>query len=89
MALYELNHESLRALPRTTFADRQVLERDDLQRLLRDQIGILTDDVLVIGEEFGAFQDSRRRIDLLGVDRAGRIVVFELKRTEDGGHLVS
>lgn len=87
MALYELNRESLRALPRTTFADRQVLERDDLQRLLRDQIAILADDVLVIGEEFGAFQDSRRRIDLLGVDRAGRIVVFELKRTEDGGHV--
>ncbi len=87
MALYELNRESLRALPRTTFADRQVLERDDLQRLLRDQISIIADDVLVIGEEFGAFQDSRRRIDLLGIDRAGRIVVFELKRTEDGGRL--
>ena len=87
VALYELNRESLRALPRTTFADRKVLERDDLQRLLRDQISILAEDVLVIAEEFGAFQDSRRRIDLLGVDRAGRIVVIELKRTEDGGHL--
>ena len=28
-----------------------------------------------------------RRVDLLGVDREGRLVVIELKRTEDGGHL--
>jgi hypothetical protein len=28
-----------------------------------------------------------RRIDLLGVDSMGHLVVFELKRTTDGGHL--
>jgi hypothetical protein len=27
----------------------------------------------------------RRRIDLLGVDRAGHVVVVEVKRTTDGG----
>src|SRR3712207_9447521 len=30
---------------------------------------------------------SKRRIDLLCVDRAGQLVVVELKRTEDGGHM--
>jgi hypothetical protein len=43
--------------------------------------------VLVVSEEFGAFADARRRIDLLGVDRSGHVVVVELKRTTDGGHL--
>src|SRR5690606_6937962 len=28
-----------------------------------------------------------RRIDLLGVDREGNLVVIELKRTDDGGHM--
>jgi len=39
--------------------------------------------VLVVSEEFGAFADARRRIDLLGVDRAGHLVVIELKADED------
>lgn len=87
MPLFELGREALTPLPRTTFADRRVLERDDLQRLLRDQIDVVVDDVMVVAEEYGAFADSRRRIDLLGLDRQGRLVVIELKRTEDGGHI--
>jgi len=31
---------------------------------------------------------DRRRIDLLALDKAGgRLVVIELKRTDDGGHM--
>ena len=41
----------------------------------------------MIAEEFGAWDDSRRRIDLLAIDKEGCIVVIELKRTEDGGHM--
>lgn len=73
-------------VPSTTFADEQVLERGDLQRALREHIAVLGADLLVVAEEFGDF-DVRRRIDLLCVDRAARLVVVELKRTEDGGHL--
>lgn len=87
MPLYELSHDALRPLPRTTFLDARIQERQDLQRLLRDSVEVIADDVLIVAEEFGAFQDSRRRIDLLGVDHAGRVVVLELKRTEDGGHM--
>lgn len=59
----------------------------DLQRLLREQIEILSPDTLVIAEEFADWQDSRRRVDLLGVDRDANLVVIELERTEDGGHM--
>jgi hypothetical protein len=85
--LFEMTPESLAAVPTTTFAAEQVLERADLQRLLRTNIQVITDGVLVVSEEFSAFADARRRIDLLGVDRDGRLVVFELKRTTDGGHV--
>ena len=43
--------------------------------------------MLVISEEFGEWDDSTRRIDLLGIDQDAKLVVIELKRDEDGGHM--
>jgi len=43
--------------------------------------------VLVIAEEFDGWDKSRRRIDLLGGDKDANLVVYELKRMEDGGHM--
>jgi hypothetical protein len=42
---------------------------------------------MVIAEEFSEWDDSSRRIDLLCLDRQARLVVVEIKRTEDGGHM--
>ena len=87
MPLYEMTPHTLDALAPTTFAEAGFRERDDLQRLLRDRIGAIAPGTLVIAEEFGQFEASKRRIDLLGVDTDGTIVVIELKRTVDGGHM--
>ncbi|MDB5295167.1 MAG: hypothetical protein JWO31_1150 [Phycisphaerales bacterium] len=87
MAIFEITSDRLRRIDPTTFGAAGVRERDDLQRLLREQVEVVAPDVLVIAEEFGEWEDCRRRIDLLGVDRNANIVVVELKRTEDGGHM--
>ena len=87
MGLYELGPDSLVPLGQTTLASENVQERQDLQRLLRDQIDILDPDLLGISEEFALWEDSRRRIDLLAVDREANLVVIELKRDESGGHM--
>lgn len=87
MAIYQLNQDRLEPLPQTSFAIEGIRERYDLQRLLREQIDIVSPDTLVIAEEFGEWEESRRRIDLLGVDRDANLVVIELKRTQDGGHM--
>src|SRR6056297_891465 len=87
MAIYQLTDTEIKRIKPTTFSKLSVDERYDLQRILRDNIGVLAPDVLVISEEFGRWEDSRRRIDLLGIDRDANIVVIELKRTEDGGHM--
>ena len=63
------------------------MERNDIQRLLRGQIGVLDERFMVIAEEFGDWLDSSRRIDLLCLDSDANLVVVELKRTEDGGHM--
>ena len=64
-----------------------MLERADLQRILRDQPDVLEEGLLIIAEEFGDWEDSNRRIDLLGLDATGRLVVIELKRGETGRHM--
>jgi hypothetical protein len=87
MPLYELTHESLTQIPRATMQGQSFKEREDLQRLLKDSVSVISDDLFVIAEEFSQWEDSRRRIDLLAVDRTGNLVVIELKRSEDGGHM--
>ncbi len=79
--------DELRNLQETTFANAGINERANLQRLLRQQISIISPDTLVIAEEFGNWVDSKRRIDLLGIDTDANLIVIELKRTEDGGHM--
>jgi hypothetical protein len=87
MPLYEMTPEAFRPLTRTSFAEMKVLERGDLQRLLRAQVDVLGDGLYVLTEEFGDWEDSRRRIDLLAIDQQANLVVIELKRTNDGGHM--
>ncbi|MCA8938012.1 MAG: hypothetical protein KDB68_17660 [Planctomycetes bacterium] len=59
----------------------------ELQRLVRANPFVLGEDLLILEEEFRNWQDSKRRIDLLALDREGQLVVIELKRTDDGGHM--
>jgi hypothetical protein len=87
MSLFEIVGSELTEHAPAHFADLGLYERGDLQRLVRDQIGVIGDDLLVVEEEFGEWEDARRRIDLLALDRAGHPTVIELKRTDDGGHM--
>jgi RecB family endonuclease NucS len=87
MPLFEITQDRLVPLQPTVFSSHGLTERGDLQRLLRDQVEIVAPDVLVVSEEFGEWEDSKRRIDLLAIDRDANMVVIELKRTEDGGHM--
>ena len=87
MAIYQVTDNEIKTISRTTFSETGLKEREDLQRLLKHQIEIISPDTLVVAEEFGEWDESRRRIDLLGIDKQANIVVIELKRTEDGGHM--
>lgn len=87
MAIYKLKEDRIADLIETSFEAESILERRDLQRSLREKIAIISPDTLVISEEFGEWEGSKRRIDLLGVDKEARLVVIELKRNETGAHM--
>ena len=87
MAIYKLKNENFVKVDETTFQNLGMRERQDLQRILKDSIEIIAPDTLVIAEEFGEWTDGQRRIDILAIDRDANLVVIELKRTQDGGHM--
>ena len=89
MAIFKMvgDKERLEKIEPTSFGQEAVLERADLQRILRDQPDVLEDGLLIISEEFGNWEDSNRRIDLLGLDVRGRLTVIELKRGDTGAHM--
>ena len=84
MAIYKItdNNQGFEQLPATSFADEGIKERDDLQRMLCKQPDVLDEGLFILAEEYGDWEDSRRRIDLLALDNSGRLVVVELKRTD-------
>lgn len=87
MPIYRIDNKRVIPIERTTFAQLGMRERDDLQALLKSQIDVISPDTLIVAEEFGEWEGSWRRIDLLGIDKDANLVVIELKRTEDGGHM--
>src|ERR1700730_8816915 len=87
MAIFQELKGRLVAIQPTTFSESGFKERADLQRLLKQQIEVVAPDTLIISEEFGNWADTKHRIDLLGLDKDANLVVIELKRTEDGGHM--
>lgn len=86
MAIYEFTEDQFRPIGEVSFQSLGVKERD-VQKLLRNQIDIISPNTLIIDEEFCDWQDSSRRIDLLGIDKEANLVVVELKRDEKGGHM--
>jgi hypothetical protein len=87
MSLYRITTDKLEPVSTTTFASEKLMERKDLQRLLRRDITPVADDLMVIAEEYGEWEDSNRRIDLLCLSKDAGLAVVEIKRTEDGGHM--
>lgn len=90
MPLYEVNgsKRQLIEMQPVTFESEGWLERTNLQPLLRDHPQAIDPDLMIISEEFQGWDETaKRKIDLLGLDRQGNLVVIELKRVEGGGHM--
>ena len=68
MPIFQVTQKELKVLSETSFGAEGIMERKDIQRLLREQISVLDEHLMVIAEEFGEWLESSRRIDLLCID---------------------
>jgi Endonuclease NucS len=87
MAIYKIENKSLAPIQSTSFEVEGILERRDLQQMLRENIDVISPKTLVIAEEFSDWEETKSRLDLLGVDENANLVVIELKRTETGNYM--
>ncbi len=87
MPIYRIKDNNILTVEKTTFAQEGILEKQGLQNMLKNRIEIVAPDTLIVAEEFSYWENSHRRIDLLGIDKNANLVVIELKRSEDGGHM--
>lgn len=87
MPIFKLENDQIIELQQTTFSIEKIDEARDLQKFIINSIETIEKDLFVISSEFGDWEDSRRRIDILCLDKDANLVVVELKRTENGGHM--
>ncbi len=87
MGIFNISENGIHEINKTNFQKNGILERTHLQNYLRDKIEIIYPDTLIIAEEFSEWEESKKRIDLLGIDINANLIVFELKRNETGDHM--
>jgi len=74
------------ALTPQTFAELGLRERDHIQEWIADNPSLLGEDeeLLIIQKEFAGWDETKERLDLLALDRNGKLVVIENKRDDSG-----
>ena len=70
------------------FSDLKLREREHLQEWLAHTPEALGEELLIIQKEFDGFADTRERLDLLALDKEGRLVVIENKLDDSGRDVV-
>lgn len=68
------------SIPTQELAELGLRERYDLQEWVIEEPRILDEELLIVTSEYAGFEDTLDRLDVLAIDRAGKLVVIELKR---------
>lgn len=82
------NKKSLSPLTNPTFASLGIKERQHLQEWLASTPETLGEELLIIQKEFDGFDETRERLDLLALDKQGRLVLIENKLDDSGRDVV-
>ena len=82
MSVYRITKEKFEPLEVTSFEVEGIYERSEMQEKLLARPEILEKGLLILAKEYSDWEESNRRIDLLALDEKGRLVVVELKRSD-------
>ena len=84
--MFQVNRSEnrLTKLEAKSFSNLNLREREHLQEWLANQPDALGEELLIIQKEFDGFAHTRERLDLLALDKDGRLVVIENKLDDSG-----
>lgn len=85
MYLIDKEKNRITELKKKTFSELGFKERENLQEWLANNPTALEEDgLLIIQKEFNGFSDTNERLDLLGIDKQGNLVIIENKLDDTG-----
>lgn len=83
--MYILNKAGnfLEEVKETTFYESDIKERQHIEEWLRKKPEVMGEELLIIGHEYDKFEVNER-LDLLALDKDGKLVIIEVKRDNSG-----
>ena len=81
---YDKKNKKLLACEETDFRTHEIMERRDIEKWLINFPEIVGEELLIITTEYDKFDKTKERLDLLAIDKNGKLVIVELKREESG-----
>lgn len=88
--MFEIDRDENRIVPlkTRTLSELNFMERNHLQEWLAKAPVALGEELLIIQKEFAGFAETKERLDLLALDKEGRLVIIENKRDDTGKDVV-
>ncbi len=84
MYLIEKITNRITELKKRSFSELGFTERNHLQEWIANCPEVLGEDILIIQKEFNGFNDTNERLDLLGLDKEGNLIIIENKLDDTG-----
>ncbi|WP_371397473.1 DUF4268 domain-containing protein [Fretibacter rubidus] len=88
MLILDETTNTVKQLEQRSFSSLNLSERNHLQKWILDFPAMLGEDLLIIQEEFDGWRDTRERLDVLAIDKAGQLVIIENKLDDSGRDVV-
>jgi alkylated DNA nucleotide flippase Atl1 len=71
-------------VPAATFQSLNAREVQEIERWLKEEPRIMGEELKIVASQFAGFDRTLDRLDLLALDRAGKLVVVEIKPDDSG-----
>ncbi|HRE76597.1 MAG TPA: DUF4268 domain-containing protein [Flavobacterium sp.] len=84
MYIIDKNTNRITKLNEKSFTELGFRERNHLQEWIANNPESLGEEILIIQKEFNGFNDTNERLDLLGIDKQGNLIVIENKLDDTG-----
>jgi hypothetical protein len=81
---YDKDLKKISPCEKTTLKGHNILERKDLEKWIEEHPELLGEELLILTTEYDKFDKTNERLDLLGLDKEGTLVIIELKRDNSG-----